>query len=116
MKELKKIINKILAYFPTPIPTGMTKFKSWLDSIVELTGPIADEESLKWVVSNEVMRLSPGRDKVSKMSMVKLLRKYAANQLAAQTVMDLKKAQEDRAKQKLEDTATVQKQSEPKPN
>lgn len=92
--KLKLLAKKVLSHFPTQIPTGMTQFNTWLDSIVELAGPIADPDSLKWVVSNEVMRLSSTRNKVPKSFFIKSLRKYAANQLAAATVMELKQKQE----------------------
>lgn len=91
---MKKYIKYVLSYVPTKLPVGMTEYKAWLSDIVELCGPIADEASLKWVISNEVMRLSPGRDTVSKHTFVKLLRKYAANQLAAVTVQELKQEQD----------------------
>ena len=104
LKSLKKALNIILSYFPTALPVGMTQYEAWLDSIVELTGPIADELSLKWVISNEIMRLAPGRDRVPKAFFVKSLRKYAANQIAAVKVLELKQQQETLSKQ-AEETA-----------
>lgn len=110
---MKLLVKQLLSYIPTKIPVGMTQFNTWLSSIEELCGPIADSDSIKWVISNEVMRLSPTRDKVPKRFFVKTLRKYAANQLAAATVMDLKmkqeearkSAEEQNANKKSEDTA-----------
>lgn len=107
---MKRLFNKILSYFPTPIPTGMTAFSAWLESIVSLAGPIADPESIKWVVCNEIMRLSPGRDRVSKNSIVKLLRKFAANQLAASVVVEIRTMQE----KKLEEAKKQQEAEEAK--
>lgn len=102
-----RILRVLMSYVPTRIPTGMTLYQTWLDSIKELSGPIADSDSLEWVISNEVMRLSSTRDRVAKAFFVKSLRKYAANQLAAATVMKLKQKQEDAAKvaKQAEDTA-----------
>lgn len=97
-----KLINIALSYIPTRLPLGMSEFNAWSDSIVELTGPIADADSLKWVIANEIMRLNPGRDKVAKRLFVKLLRKYAANQIAAGFVMELKQKQEQKKQQELE--------------
>lgn len=104
---MKLIFKRILALFPTPLPLTVSQYDTWLDEIVELAGPIADKDSLEWVISNEVMRLNPGRDKVSKHLFVKLLRKYAANQFAANKVMELKTAQEVRKKQ-AEEAAKLQ--------
>lgn len=94
LKRALRTLKQLVSYFPTVIPTGMTQFNTYLDSIVELTGPIADADSMKWVISNEIMRLSPGRDRIAKAFFVKSLRKYAANQLAASVVMELKTKQE----------------------
>lgn len=110
-------LMKIMAYLPTRIPVGLTEFTAWLDSVVSLAGPIADSASLKWVVCNEIMRLPPGKDRVSKQTFVRLLRKYAANQLAAHTVnqlkaeQDAKQAAESAAKQQLEATVPTDNQS-----
>lgn len=104
-----KTINKALAYLPTKLPTGMTNFDRFLDSIVELAGPIADTRSMKWVISNEIMRLDSGKDRVSKMYFIKRLRKYAANQLSAAKVNQLKTEQDEEiAKLKAEATANNQ--------
>ena len=103
---LKRYVCILLSYIPTPLPTGASAYEAWLNEIVLLTGQLADEQSLKWVISNEIMRLAPGRDKVPKRYFVKSLRKYAANQVAAWKVQEIKQAQDERAKQlKAEDTA-----------
>lgn len=95
---MRQQLKVLLSYFPTKIPVGLTDFNAWLDSIVELTGPIADADSIRWVVANEIMRLSPGRDRVAKQTLVRILRKFAANQLAAHTVNEIKQRQEDAKK------------------
>ena len=87
--------KKLFSYLPTALPTGNTNYNKWLDEVVELAGPIADTDSLQWVISNEVMRLSSTKDKVPKAYFVKVLRKYAANQLAANKVMELKTKQQE---------------------
>jgi len=107
----KALLATILAYLPSKIPTGMTEFNAWLDSIVKLVGPIADDRSLKWVISNEVMRLPSGKDSVPKMLFVKVLRKFAANQLAAATVNNLKAEQDAEIKKASENK---QNETEPK--
>lgn len=92
---MRRLLKRILSYYPTAMPITMTQFNTWLDSILELAGPIADKDSLEWVISNEIMRLAPGRDRVPKHLFVKLLRKYAANQFAANKVLELKLKQEE---------------------
>lgn len=98
---LKRLITRISAYLPTKLPTGMTEYQSWLASILELAGPIADKMSMEWVISNEVMVIKSGQDRIPKIFFVKRLRKFAANQLAASYVNQLKeqqKAAEEAAK------------------
>ncbi len=109
MAKLLTVLKVLYSYIPTPLPTGATVYEVWLNDIVALTGNIADEQSLKWVISNEIMRLAPGRDRVPKRYFVKSLRKYAANQVASYKVIELKQAQEEKAKQlKAEDTAKAE--------
>ncbi len=92
-QRLTLLLKRILSYLPTRLPVGKTAYNDFLDSIIELTGPIADADSLAWVISNEVMRMNPGRDRASKHTFVRLIRKYAANQIAANKVMELKDKQ-----------------------
>lgn len=89
----------------------MTAYKQWLDTVVELCGPIADTDSLKWVISNEIMRLNSTKDRVAKIYFVKVLRKFAANQLAAATVNEIKAEQEAKlaAAKLAEETAQLEK-------
>lgn len=103
-----KLIKKILSYYPFQLPVGMTEFNAFADDIVELAGPIADRDSLVWVTSNEIMRMPPGKCRASKNQFVRLLRKYAANQIAAAKVLEIKASQEEKAKAEI----TKQKQQE----
>jgi hypothetical protein len=96
-QQLRNFLTKLLSYLPTKLPVGKTAYNLWLKSVTDLAGPIADVESMEWVISNEVMRLNSSKDSVPKSVFVKILRKYAANQLAASHVMDLKSRQEARS-------------------
>lgn len=105
---LPKFYNYLKSYLPTKLPTGMTEFNSWMESVLELAGPIADRESMVWLISHEIMHIKSGTDAVPKRYFVKVLRKFAANQLAAATVNDLrakKEVREKEEKQKAEDSA-----------
>jgi hypothetical protein len=98
--------KRFCAYFPSSLPTGKTKYETWLKSIIELAGPLADEQSMAWALSNEILHLPPKKDKVRKITLVRALRKAAANQVASYKVMELKTQQEERNKQQTaaEDT------------
>lgn len=90
--------KRILSNFPTKIPNGMTAYNDWLQSIIELVDFEVDTDSIQWVISNEVMRLPTTSNKKPKAYFLKVLSKYASNQLAANTVNRLKAEQD--AKQK----------------
>jgi hypothetical protein len=92
--RFKLLIKKMLSVFPSDLPVGMTAFNKWMDEVLELTGPIADKTSMTWLVSNEIMHVKSGMDRVPKRYFVKVLRKFAANQLAAAKVNEIKLQQE----------------------
>lgn len=94
MLQLKKLLDKATSYYPTELPTGGTAYDAWLDSVVDLVGPIADKDSLIWVISNEIMRLPSGQNRVPKHYFVKTLRKFAANQIASNKVIQIKEKQQ----------------------
>jgi hypothetical protein len=100
---LRNTVKILFSYFPTPLPVGMTAYNAWLTEVIALVGPVADEQSMAWVISNEIMRLPPGKDRVPKRYFVKSLRKFAANQIAGAKVLELKEKQE----QKKEAEATA---------
>jgi len=99
---MKLLVKRILSYFPTKLPVGMTEFKAWSADIIELVGPIADERSLRWAVSNMIMHLPSTNDRAPKNYFVKCLRKTAANQVAGQVFLDIKAEQEEAAKKAAE--------------
>ncbi len=75
-----KIFKRLLAYLPTELPVGMTTLNSWLDDIVELAGPIADRDSVVFVAGHECVQLPNTKNRISKMAVVKRIKKYAYNQ------------------------------------
>lgn len=109
---MKRLFKRLLSYFPAPLPVGLTSFNEWADSIIELSGKFADEDSLKWAISNMVMHLPSTTDRVPKNYFVKCLRKTAANQVCGQVFMDIKEkqkaAQDMAAAKQAEDTAQTQ--------
>ncbi len=98
VNRAKRLLKILKSHIALEIPTGMTKFNQWLDDLVELVGPIADAESIRWTACNEIMRLPPTSNRVKQNKLVKIVRKFAANQLAAHTVNQLKAAADERLK------------------
>jgi len=93
------VLKRFLSYFPTKVPTGKTEYQAWNDSIIELTGPLADKDSLTWVIASEVMHLPAGTDKVAKNYFVRRIKKGALTQVASQIMLDIKLKQQEKAAQ-----------------
>lgn len=113
---IKQFILKILSFIPTPLPVGMTEYNKWMDSVLNLVGPIADKTSMTWLISNEIMHIKSGTDRVPKRYFVKVLRKFAANQLAASVVNQIKEQQEAARKAAAEATANSKVADAPQAN
>lgn len=92
---MSKLVPKLKSLLPLRIPTGMTQYNTWLLEIGSLLDFPVDQNSIEWVVSNEIMRLPSGKDRAPQHLFVKSLRKFAANQLAAAKVMEIKQRQEE---------------------
>ncbi|MES2215069.1 MAG: hypothetical protein V4485_03505, partial [Pseudomonadota bacterium] len=85
-----KTLKIILSYLPSKLPVGVTEFNSFADSIIELTGPMADNDSMKWAIANNIIHLPSTVSHKSKQYFVRVLRKAAANQIASFVFQDIK--------------------------
>ncbi len=100
---MKLLLKRLASRYPTALPVGMTEFNTWADSVIELSGKFADEDSLKYVLSTMIIHLKPDQAFVPKYHFVKCLRKGAANQVASAVFTDIKTRQaEAQAKVALE--------------
>lgn len=104
MRQLKYYLKYIRSYFPETVPVGMTAFNRFLDDIVELAGPIADIDSMKYVISTTLIHLPQEQSVVTKQLFVRRLRKAAANQIASAVFQEIQKNAQ--AKKQAEATAT----------
>lgn len=103
---MKLAFKKILSHIPTSVPVGLTEFNNWADSIIELSGNVADADSMKYAIASQLIHLPHTASKVPKNHFVKALRKAAANQVASQVFQDIKQKQaEAMAKKQTEETA-----------
>lgn len=87
-------LDYLLSYFPRRLPVGMTAHKAWAARIISLTGKLADEDSLRWALANQLIHLSPQTSTKPDQYFIRSLRKAAANQVASQVFQDIKMAQE----------------------
>lgn len=89
-------IKRILAYFPSRLPVGLTEFHAWADSIVSMLPPGFEKvpkDELEWVLASTIQHLGMTKAYVSKQYFVQVLHKAAASQVAAQVFQDIKLAQ-----------------------
>lgn len=98
VQKLKMIWKRILSYFPTKLPVGMTEFEAWAAEIMELSGKFADETSLKFAIATMVLHAESKYGSLPKNYFVVRLRKTAANQVAGQIFTDIKAKQEEAKK------------------
>lgn len=89
MNTLNRLVKRLLAYLPTQLPTGMAELNQWLDDIVDLVGPIADEESIHYVAGHECIALKNTVNKISKMNVVNRVKKFAFNQCMSKVLQDI---------------------------
>lgn len=96
---IMKTIKTVLSYFPSKLPTGVTAFHAYADEVIELTGPIADVDSLKWAIANQIIHLPPQTSYKPKQYFVRSLMKAAANQIASSVFQDIKLKQQKAAQE-----------------
>lgn len=97
MKRLLSILQRLINKIPMPLPTGMSAWNQWSKRILSKVGPVADNDSLEYVLASQVMHLSPQSDHIPDQYFISALRKAAANQVASQVFMDIKIRQQKAA-------------------
>lgn len=107
---MKKLLSKVKSYFPSPLPKGMAEFEIWSNEIIQLSGNLADEMSIKFALASMLMHLGPSKSKyqtqfgsVPKNHFVQGLLASAAKQVSQQKFQDIKQAQIDAQKKAQED-------------
>ena len=93
---MRSLIRCISSFIPTPLPTGMTEFSAWSDSILALS-KVPDNDSTRFAVAVMIMHLGSTEDWKAKRYFIKALNKSAANECANAVAMGLKKKQQDAA-------------------
>lgn len=87
---LIKLITQLAAFFPTKLPVGTTEFDSWADSIIGLSGPYADKDSMRFAIASILIHADARHGALPKKYFIDRLRKSAANQIASQVFQDIK--------------------------
>lgn len=94
--SVRRIINKVLGRLPTQLPIGVTSFEAFVNSIFE-TYDIPNLNSYKHAVATMIMHLGPDQDKKSKYHFARAIRKAQANEIAYQTMQNIR-LEEEKAK------------------
>lgn len=96
---MRRIITILLAHLPTKLPVGIPEFEEWANSILDISGRFADENSMKFMLATTIMHADAKHGYLPKMYFVTRLRKAAANQVASQVFHDIKTKQAELAAQ-----------------
>ncbi len=96
---MKMLIKRLLSLIPSALPVGLQEFYIFSDDIIELSGPYADEDSMRFAIATMILHLGPQKSRISKNHFVRSLRKTAANQVAGQIFQDIKVKQQEAQKQ-----------------
>lgn len=106
--KFKYLFLRALAFFPTPLPVGMTAFKQWSDQIIDIYG-LPDNDSGRWVLAVLVINLEGPKNKpayyIPKRYFGLAGRKAMANEVASATMKELKEKQDAERKAAVEQSA-----------
>lgn len=94
MNKARKLVKYLHSYLATPLPVTMAEYETWVESIIELAGPVADNRSMRWAISNMVPHIPPTASSYPKRFFVKCLRKGATNQIVFGAIQNIKAEQE----------------------
>lgn len=105
---MKLWLKRILSYFPTRLPVGRTELNRWCADIVELTGNLADETSMRFALASILIHADARHGYLPKKYFVDRLIKSAANQVASQIFQEIKEEQALKAKTAAEATPVTE--------
>lgn len=87
-----KAIFRFRAYFPSPVPQGITEFESWAKSIIDLYG-FPDNDSVRFALATMILHSGPTAAATSKRYFGLMVKAGAAKQVASQVFQDIKQRQ-----------------------
>jgi hypothetical protein len=105
---MKRLLKILLSYFPTKLPVGLTQFEAWATDIMDITGRVADEESMRFVLASELLHSDAKKGSVPKNYFASRMRKLAANQVAGYVLQEIKAKQEALKKAAAAEEAKLQ--------
>lgn len=101
--KVKRVGRQILGLFPTPLPTGVSHFAVWADSIVSTYDlPTNDQDSIRYAFATMIMHLGPQTARKPKYYFVLAVRAACAKQVAGATFQEIKARQVEATKKATE--------------
>lgn len=98
LSKLNRFLNQLRGFFPSSLPSGMTEFNAWSDSLASTyTLPTQDVDSVRFSLASIIMHLGPSSSHVSKYYFYKMLKAAAAKQVAGAAFYEIKQAQQAKA-------------------
>lgn len=109
--KLKNLLQSVLFFFssflPRRLPVGVTEFHNWANRIIKKAGQFADEESMKFVLATELIRLERRAKYISDRFFVNALHAAAAKQIGGAMFQEIKaKQQTQQAQLKMVEATT----------
>lgn len=98
--KAKQFFNKILGFFPSNLPHGMTEFDKWSNDLI-FTYDLPNNDSIKFALATMILHLEPTECDKPKRYFGRAVQKGMAAQVAhgvMQTLKDKQKAEEEAAK------------------
>lgn len=90
--KVRKLIDKVRAFFPSPVPQGVSEFESWAKSIIDLY-EFPDNDSVRFALATMILHSGPTAAYTSKRYFALMVKAGAAKQVASQVFQDIKTRQ-----------------------
>lgn len=90
-QQVSRAAAQLRGLFPSRLPTGVTEFNAWADSIASTYRlPTADQDSVRFSLASQIMHLGPTADSKPKYYFVRAIRAGAAKQIAGNAFYEIK--------------------------
>lgn len=107
------LISQISSRLPRSLPRGTAEFETFVDRIYDITGPVADKKSVRFVLADFMLRLSPDKEGKAKSSLpdkyfVDHVLMAASKQVAAYVFEDIKNQQKAEQQKAIADAKAAE--------
>jgi len=96
LNKLRNVLKHLLSFYPTALPVGMSDFKPWGDSILNLSR-CPNNETTQGALAVMVLHLGPTECNKPKRYFIKAMNMGAAKEIAHAVFQQIKNNQKTRA-------------------